>query len=395
MDAQQVANSLIARNIPAGNGVLSRQPNGGIGYVQLDTLSLYNITNIEVVGGEVKTISSTQANGHQQIHSSFSVNDDDADPENEIQDLALDGDVLTITNNATATPISLLKYLADTTLSDAEVVQIVLDSGFLQMELDTIALAALNDSIADVRSAIPTLVSELTNDSNFASVSYVDSNDDDNQNLSLGVQDGTLVSVNIDGGSGVVVNVADEDNSSLNELQTGSWNDTTNEFSLSDGNTVQLTGFVDDASTSTWDKDNTNESPYLNIVPATGASITITDLGGGNWEIDEGGQTALDYEVVLYTDWTATSNFTLPPVNSDLPTNIDFIEVFVLDRSQNNRTGVRLPPCNETTYADDGTIDGTVSSDCFSRLNARTLDVNISFSLPSLRMLELRYYPDL
>lgn len=64
--------------------------------------------------------------------------DADADPNNEIQDLQLTGNNLTITNNGTATIIDLSPYLntTDTTLNEAEVDAYVANNGYLTSELD-------------------------------------------------------------------------------------------------------------------------------------------------------------------------------------------------------------------------------------------------------------------
>jgi hypothetical protein len=66
--------------------------------------------------------------------------DGDDDPYNEIQDLSLDGDALIITNNAAATTIDLSKYMddtdTDTQLSEAQVDAYVSNNGYLVEEVD-------------------------------------------------------------------------------------------------------------------------------------------------------------------------------------------------------------------------------------------------------------------
>ncbi len=68
------------------------------------------------------------------MHSETVTNADDADadPANEIQDLQLDGHTLTITKNGSAYEVDLSQYLdnTDTTLTEAEVVDIVSNNGF-------------------------------------------------------------------------------------------------------------------------------------------------------------------------------------------------------------------------------------------------------------------------
>ncbi|MDP6923076.1 MAG: hypothetical protein QGH06_08925, partial [Lutibacter sp.] len=66
------------------------------------------------------------------------VADADNDPTNEIQDLQLNGHILTITNNGTATDIDLSAYLdnTDTQLSEAQVDAFVNNNGYLTTEVD-------------------------------------------------------------------------------------------------------------------------------------------------------------------------------------------------------------------------------------------------------------------
>jgi hypothetical protein len=60
----------------------------------------------------------------------------DGSTTNEIQDLNLTGDALTITNNDQATTIDLTKYLDDTTLDESQVDAFVSDNGYLSAEVD-------------------------------------------------------------------------------------------------------------------------------------------------------------------------------------------------------------------------------------------------------------------
>ncbi len=69
--------------------------------------------------------------------------DADADPANEIQDLVLDGNILTISKNNTATEIDLSKYL-DTTLTEDEVDDFVSNNGY-QLIVDDADVDTLNE----------------------------------------------------------------------------------------------------------------------------------------------------------------------------------------------------------------------------------------------------------
>jgi hypothetical protein len=123
--------------------------------------------------------------------------DADADPLNEIQDLSLASHVLKITNHSTATPIDLSPYLDNT------------DAQSLSLSGTTLAIAGGNSV-------------------NLAGVNT------DAQNLSLGTSSGTSRTINISGGTGVTVDVADNDDNPINEAQTLS--KTSNLISLSNVN---------------------------------------------------------------------------------------------------------------------------------------------------------------
>ncbi len=128
------------------------------------------------------------------------VADNDNDSTNEIQDLNLSGNTLTVTNNGSATNINLTPYLDNT----------------------------------------------------------------DEQDLSLGTQTGTQIPVNISGGSGVTIDVADNDNDSTNEIQ---------DLNLS-GNTLTVTN--------NGSATNINLAPYLDNTDAQDLSLSGNTLSISN-----------------------------------------------------------------------------------------------------------------
>ena len=79
-----------------------------------------------------------QADGTLAVRDVSSLSDADSDPANEIQDLSLIDDILTITNNGTATSIDLSGYLdnTDTQLTETEVDGFVGNNGYLITEVD-------------------------------------------------------------------------------------------------------------------------------------------------------------------------------------------------------------------------------------------------------------------
>lgn len=154
----------------------------------------------------------------------FNVADNDNDPNNEIQDLVLDGNVLKINNNPDATEIDLSAFLDNTdnqtlSLSTSGTNRTVSISGGNQIVINV----ADNDNsstneIQDLVLTGNTLrISNNANATNIDLAPYLDNSD--NQTLSL-TSSGTERTISISGGNQVVLNVADNDNSPTNEVQT-------------------------------------------------------------------------------------------------------------------------------------------------------------------------------
>jgi uncharacterized protein (TIGR02145 family) len=79
-----------------------------------------------------------QPNGILAVRDVSTLMDADSDSANEIQDLSLSGNILTITNNGTATAIDLSAYLddTDTQLTESQVDAFVGNNGYLTTEID-------------------------------------------------------------------------------------------------------------------------------------------------------------------------------------------------------------------------------------------------------------------
>lgn len=107
--------------------------------------------------------------------------DADADPSNEIQDLSITNNQLSITNKTNATPINLTPYLDNT-------------------DTQTLSLAGSSLSISGGNSVDLSPLMDATPDLSLAST-------------------GTQRTIGITGGTGVLLDVADNDNNSTNELQ--------------------------------------------------------------------------------------------------------------------------------------------------------------------------------
>ncbi len=107
---------------------------------ELNLSASLNGLNLELVdaGGKLVVDLSSLQDG---------VDDADNNPVNEIQDLKLSGDILIITNNGSATDIDLTPYLdnTDTQLAEAEVDSLVGNNGYLTMEIDGDASNEIQD----------------------------------------------------------------------------------------------------------------------------------------------------------------------------------------------------------------------------------------------------------
>ncbi len=237
----------------------------------------------------------------------FSVADNDNDPENEIQDLQLTGNILRITNNASASNVDLSGYLDNTDsqtlgLSTSGTQRTIAISGGNQITLNVadndnsstneaqtlsksaneISLTAvgttgggtviLNDDdpaneIQDLQLTENTL--RITNNASASNInlsSYLDNTD--SQTLGLSTS-GTQRTIAISGGNQITLNVADNDNSSTNEAQTLSKTDnqiTLTAVGTTGGGTVILN-----------DDDPTNEIQSLGL---TGDNLNISGGAG-------------------------------------------------------------------------------------------------------------------
>ncbi len=151
------------------------------------------------------------------------VADNDNSTTNEIQDLSLTSNTLKVTNNASATSISLLPYLDNTdsqnlSNSTSGTQRTINISGGTGTTIDI----ADNDNsttneIQDLSLTSNTL--KVTNNASATSISllpYLDNTD--SQNLSNSTS-GTQRTINISGGTGTTIDIADNDNSTTNEIQ--------------------------------------------------------------------------------------------------------------------------------------------------------------------------------
>jgi hypothetical protein len=176
-----------------------------------------------------------------------SPNDADADPLNEIQDLDLVGNILTITNNGTATEIDLSQYLddTDTHLTESEVDAMVSNNGYLTSftELD----GDITNEIQDLQ--LNGNILTITNNGTATQIDLSQYLDDTDTHLTESEVD-AMVSNN-----GYLTSFTELDGDPTNELQSLSFNG--DQLSLSNGNSVSLSGL------NYWTKQNNNL--YYNI----------------------------------------------------------------------------------------------------------------------------------
>jgi hypothetical protein len=201
-----------------------------------------NSINISSINTDAQTLTVTSSTTNRTIaisggnNQTFSVADNDNDPVNEIQDLSLSGNTLSLSGDAT--PVNLSPYLDNT------------DSQTLTFTAPNLSISggnSVNLSAINTDAQTLTVTSSATNrtiaisggnNQTFSVADYDNDPANEIQNLSLGAKSGTIQPINISGGSGVNIDVADNDNSASNELQTLSVSG--NQLTISSGNTVTL-----------------------------------------------------------------------------------------------------------------------------------------------------------
>ncbi len=210
---------------------------------------------------------------NEVIDLSSLVDDADADPNNEIQDMSLAGNTLSLTGDATTVDLS--GYLDNT--DDQNLTGASLTGNTLQIDIEdgssaSVDLSALvddadadpNNEIQDMSLAGNTL--SLTGDATTVDLSgYLDNTDDQNLTLAgntLSIEDGNSVDL-----SGFVS--TDDQNISGSGL---SGTDLTIGIENGTNEVIDLSSLVDDA-----DADPTNE---LQTISRTGTDVTLSDGGG-------------------------------------------------------------------------------------------------------------------
>ena len=229
-------------------------------------------------------------------------NDDaDADPDNEIQDLKVVGNMLRVTNNPNPTQIDLSQFNTDQQQIsyDADNFILTLENGG-SVNLQTL----MDDDDADATNELQTLSQTgtvVTLSHGGGSISVEDADASPSNELQTLSQNGNVVTLSNGGGS---ITVADGDDDASNEIQdlnmnsnflyitnnpqptvidmnhfldntddqNISWDAQTGNLSLEDGGVVNLSALKDDA-----DADSTNE---LQTISRVGNDIVLSQNGG-------------------------------------------------------------------------------------------------------------------
>ena len=221
--------------------------------------------------------------------------DADADATNEIQDLQLTGNILTITNNGTATDIDLSAYLdnTDTQLTDGEITAL----GYIKnaddadadatneiqdLQLTGNILTITNNGTAtdiDLSAYLDNTDTQLT-DGEITALGYIKNADDADADATNEIQDLQL--------TGNILTITN--NGTATDIDLSAYLDNT-DTQLTDGEITAL-GYIKNADDADADADATNEIQDLQL---TGNILTITNNG-----------TATDIDLSAYLDNTDT-----------------------------------------------------------------------------------------
>ncbi|CAZ94705.1 beta strand repeat-containing protein [Zobellia galactanivorans] len=280
--------------------------------------------------------------------------DADADPNNEIQDLSLTGNILKVTNNAGATDIDLSPY----TNTDTQDLSIdatgktisLVDGGSVTVDTDD-ADADPNNEIQDL--SLTGNILKVTNNTGATDIDLSAYTNTDTQDLSIDAT-GKTISL-VDGGS-VTVDTDDADADPNNEIQ---------DLSLT-GNILKVTN-----NTGATDIDL---SPYTNTdtqdlsIDATGKTISLVDGGSVTVDTDDAdadpNNEIQDLEDVIGEDPSAgnqaITNLADPIAPQDAATKayVDALDTDDADADPNNEiqdlslTGNILKVTNNTSATD-------------------------------------------
>ena len=240
------------------------------------------------------------------------IDDDDSDPTNELQTMSLEGTNLTIENGNTvdlsplqngSTTDNQTLALTGTNLSieDGNTVDLAALSGtdtdnqaltFSGTSLsiedgNSVDLASLSGTDTDDQTLTFTGTSLSIADGNTVDLAALSGTNTDNQDLTSATLSGTLLSINIEGGSGTAVDLSSLQDGSGTDDQTLTFSGTN--LSIADGNTVDLAAL---SGTNTDNQDLTSATLSgtllsINIEGGSGTAVDLSSLQDGSGTDDQ------------------------------------------------------------------------------------------------------------
>ncbi len=352
------------------------------------------------------------------------VNDADSNPTNEIQDLQLAGNILTITNNASPTSIDLSAFTGSNT--DNQTLSLA-GTDLTITGGNTLDLSPIQDGVNDADSdpnnefqSIARSGSTVTLSDAGGSFSVNDadaSTSNELQNLGSSTA-GTNRTVTITGGTNTTFSIADNDNSTTNELQsitrsgsTVTLSDAGGSFSVNDADastsnelqnlgssaagtnrTVTITGGTN-TTFSVADNDNSTTNEFQTIT-RSGSTVTLSDAGGAFSVNDADASTTNEIQTITKTgstvslsngggSFTDAVNDADASASNELITGATLIGVTLRITDAGGNTNVNLAPLQDGTGTDSQTLSFNGSSNVLTisggnTSNLSVLDQNLS-----------------
>ncbi len=204
------------------------------------------------------------------------IDDADADPLNEIQDLQLSGNLLSLTLNGTPTVIDLTPYLDNT---DSQTLNV--SSTTTQRTIDisngnsvSFDVADNDDDAGNELQTINKILNTVTLSDGGGSISVDDGDSDNTNELQVLTKVGNQVDLS-NGGGTCIDEVDDADTDPANEIQTLS--NVSNNLTLSSGGSVDLSGYLDNTDSQDLSSSSAGTNRTINISGGTGTTISVAD----------------------------------------------------------------------------------------------------------------------
>ena len=236
-----------------------------------------------------------QADGRLAVRDASTLTDGDADPTNEIQDLSINGDILTLTLNGSATEIDLSEYLDNTDAQKIDVFQLTDTQLFLSIEGDGEASKVLDlSTLQDGTGTDDQTLTEVLTENNDAGGLKITGLMDP-----AAAQDAATKAYVDAVQSDVDTNETDSD-AAESTLQTNIDNEATRAQTAEAANATSISNHV------TTDLDISATNELNSTVILDGTDLKVTDAGG-----------TITTDLSSLTDGTGTDDQTLAEVLSE------------------------------------------------------------------------------